>query len=153
MTDPEAPVLSQLTLAGPGLPVLPGANGSGKSTALRALAARVAEAWRLSAESQQAVYEAQLAADESNFKQGGDTSSSVGQLLGAAGRAHPLLGAFRLESLWDRHYRQLSTGEARKVLLLQAVLRDPPLLLLDDPFDGLDRAAHAELAHAIVHVA
>ena len=153
MTDPEAPVLSQLTLAGPGLTLLTGANGAGKSTAVRALAARVAGAWLLSAESQQAFYEAQLAADESNFQQGVDTSSSVGQLLGAEARHHPLLGAFRLDALWDRHYRQLSTGEARKVLLLQAVLRAPALLLLDDPFDGLDRAACGELAHAIVHVA
>ena len=153
MTDPEAPVLSQLTLAGPGLTLLTGANGAGKSTAVRALAARVAGAWLLSAESQQAFYEAQLAADESNFQQGVDTSSSVGQLLGAEARHHPLLAAFRLDALWDRHYRQLSTGEARKVLLLQAVLRAPALLLLDDPFDGLDRAACGELAHAIVHVA
>jgi len=153
MTAPEAPALSELTLDGPGLSLVTGPNGAGKSTAARALAARVAGSWLLSAESQQAFYEAQLAADESNFKQGVDTSSSVGELLGPAGRGHPLLTAFRLGPLWTRHYRQLSTGEARKVLLLQAVLRDPPLLILDDPFDGLDRAACAELAHAIVNVA
>jgi len=153
MTDPEAPALSELTLAGPGLTLLTGANGAGKSTAARALAAHVAGTWLLSAESQQAFYEAQLAGDESNFKQGVDTSSSVGELLGPQARHHPLLSAFRLEPLWDRHYRQLSTGEARKVLLLQAVLGAPPLLILDDPFDGLDRAACDELAHAIVQVA
>jgi molybdate transport system ATP-binding protein len=33
------------------------------------------------------------------------------------------------------------------------VLRAPSLLILDDPFDGLDRAAFAELAQAIAHVA
>ncbi|MES1182900.1 MAG: ATP-binding cassette domain-containing protein, partial [Myxococcales bacterium] len=38
------------------------------------------------------------------------------------------------------------------VLLLQAALRAPPLLLLDDPFDALDRASYAELAQAIVQV-
>jgi molybdate transport system ATP-binding protein len=107
----------------------------------------------LSAESQQAFYEAQLAADESNFNQGADTSSSVRQLLGEAGRSHPLFAAFRLQALWERGYRLLSTGEARKVLLLQAVLRAPSLLILDDPFDGLDRAACSELARAIVQVA
>jgi molybdate transport system ATP-binding protein len=107
----------------------------------------------LSAESQQAFYEAQLAADESNFRGGVDTSSKVRELLGERGLRHPLLGAFRLEPLWERGYRLLSTGEARKVLLLQAVLSEPSLLILDDPFDGLDRAAHAELAQAIVHVA
>ncbi|HXT97967.1 MAG TPA: ATP-binding cassette domain-containing protein [Polyangia bacterium] len=138
---------------GPGLTLVTGPNGSGKSTAARALGARVAGARVLSAESQQAFYEAQLAADEANFSQGADTSRRVRELLGEPGRSHPLFASFRLEPLWERHYRQLSTGEARKVLLLQTVLAAPPLLILDDPFDGLDRAACAELAQAITAVA
>ena len=150
---PDSLPLDDVRPAGPGLSLLTGPNGSGKSTAARALAARVAGARLLSAESQQAFYEAQLAADESNFKQGVDTSSTVAQLLGEPGRRHPLFGAFRLEPLWTRGYRLLSTGEARKVLLLQAVLAAPPLLILDDPFDGLDRAARVELAQAIRQVA
>jgi molybdate transport system ATP-binding protein len=142
--------LPDLTPAGPGLTLVTGPNGSGKSTAARALAARVAGAQLLSAESQQAFYEAQLAADESNFKGGADTSATVDELVGEVGRGHPLFAAFRLEALRARGYRRLSTGEARKVLLLQAVLRAPSLLILDDPFDGLDRAAQAQLAAAIV---
>lgn len=137
----------------PGLTLVTGPNGSGKSTAARALGARVAGARLLSAESQQAFYEAQLAAAEDNFQQGVDTSVTLGALLGAAGRRHPLFAAFRLEALWERHYRQLSTGEGRKTLLLDAVLASPSLLILDDPFDGLDRAACVELAVAIVQVA
>ena len=143
----------ELPLAEPGLTLLTGPNGSGKSTAARALGARVAGSAVLSAESQQAFYEAELAADESNFRQGVDTSRSVGDLVGAENHGHPQVAAFRLAPLWDRHYRQLSTGEARKVLLLQAVLRAPSLLILDDPFDGLDHAARAELSRAIVHAA
>src|SRR3954452_4062731 len=137
--------LSRLTFSEPGLRLVTGPNGSGKSTAARALGARVAGSWLLSAESQQAFYEAQLAADEGNLKQGVDTSVTVRELLGEAGRSHPLFVAFRLGALWGRHYRQLSTGEARKVLLLDAVLRAPTLLILDDPFDGLDRPACGEL--------
>src|SRR6476619_7633233 len=130
--------LSGLALSRPGLTVVTGPNGSGKSTAARALQARVAGAWLLSAESQQAFYEAQLAADDGNFKQGVDTSSTVRELLGELGRRHALFAAFGLGPLWQRGYRQLSTGEARKVLLLAAVLRAPALMILDDPFDGLD---------------
>jgi molybdate transport system ATP-binding protein len=138
---------------GPGLTLLTGPNGSGKSTTARALEARVAGARLLSAESQQAFYEAELAADEANFKQGVDTSRTVRELVDDAGRRHPLFAAFRLEALWERRFRQLSTGEARKVLLLRTVLDAPSLLILDDPFDGLDRAACVELGPAIVAVA
>lgn len=142
-----------LSWSEPGLTLLTGANGAGKSFVARALAAEVAGAALLSAESQQAFYEAQLAASESNFKEGADTSSKVSELLGAVGRAHPLCAAFRLGPLWDRGYTALSTGEARKVLLLQAVLRAPPLMVLDEPFEGLDVASRQELARAIVQVA
>jgi len=141
--------LEQLTARGPGLTLVTGPNGSGKSSAARALAGRVAGARLLSAESQQAFYEAQLAADDSNFKGGVDTSTPVRELLGLDGLRHPLFAAFRLQSLWERGYRLLSTGEARKVLLLAAVLSAPSLLILDEPFDGLDRAACAELTQAI----
>jgi molybdate transport system ATP-binding protein len=107
----------------------------------------------LSAESQQAFYEAQLKADDANLNQGVETSVPIRELLGDAGRRHPLFAAFRLEPLWERRYRTLSTGEARKALLLEAVLAAPALLILDDPFDGLDRAACADLAEAITHAA
>jgi molybdate transport system ATP-binding protein len=133
--------------------LLTGANGSGKSSAARAFTQHVAGAQLLSSESQQAFYEAQLANDESNFQQGVDTSTKVRELLGDAGAQHPLFAAFRLDALWERGYRLLSTGEARKVLLLRAVLAAPTLLVLDEPFDGLDVAACAELAHAVVEVA
>ncbi len=138
--------------SGPGLTLVTGPNGSGKSRAARALSERTAGARLLSAETQQAFYEAQLAADESNFQDATDHGTTVGDLLGEQGRSHPLFGAFRLEPLWQRGYRLLSTGEARKVLLLAAALGAPSLLILDDPFDGLDRASYAELAQAIVQV-
>lgn len=145
--------LDRLTPAGPGLTLVTGPNGSGKSSLARALALHVERSRLLSAESQQAFYEAQLAADEGNFRGGVDTSTPVRELLGQRGRQHPLFSAFRLDALWERGYRLLSTGEARKVLLLEAVLSEPSLLILDDPFDGLDRAAVVELAEAVVHVA
>lgn len=139
--------------SGPGLTVVTGPNGAGKSSAARGLAERVPGAVLLSAETQQAFYEAELAADDSNFQEAVDSGTRVAELLGGPGRQHPLFAAFRLESVWERGYRLLSTGEARKVSLLKAVLSAPSLLILDDPFDGLDRPACAELSRAVVHVA
>src|SRR5690349_21179094 len=92
----------EFACSGPGLTLVTGPNGAGKSSAARALAARVPGARLLSAESQQAFYEAQLRADESNFKQGVDTSSNVGELLGEEARSHSLFSPFRLDALWRR---------------------------------------------------
>lgn len=143
----------ELSPPGTGLTLVVGANGSGKSTAARRLVEQVPGAELLSAESQQAFYEDLLARDEANFNQGADTSVTLAQLVGEAARMHPLVNALRLDAVWDRGYRLLSTGEGRKVLLLRAVLLDPPLLVLDEPFDGLDVAAREELARAVEEVA
>ena len=145
--------LEPSTYSAPGLHLLTGPNGGGKSWAARELATRFSGAELLSAESQQAFYEAQLAADESNFQEALDTGTSVATLLADAGRQHPLFAAFRLEALWGRGYRLLSTGEARKVLLLSALLKAPTLVILDEPFDGLDAQACVELTRAIVETA
>lgn len=45
---------------------------------------------------------------------------------------------FGISHLLTRLFKYLSTGESRKTLLCQALLSSPDLLILDEPFDGLD---------------
>mgnify|MGYP000162800587 CR=1 FL=1 len=45
---------------------------------------------------------------------------------------------FGLGKLADRPYLSLSSGEQRMVLLSRAFVKDPELLILDEPFHGLD---------------
>jgi molybdate transport system ATP-binding protein len=52
---------------------------------------------------------------------------------------------FGFSSLLQRRVKQLSHGETRKLLLARAMLRGPRLLVLDDPFGGLDIDFRREL--------
>lgn len=99
----------------------------------------------LSFESQQALYEKELRDDDSEFMEGQDSGTTVRELLALQGKLPQQLEFLRLEPLLDRGYRLLSSGEARKTLLAQALLAEPDLLVLDEPFDSLDQDAMAHL--------
>lgn len=59
---------------------------------------------------------------------------------------------FRMDYLLDKTLIQLSNGETRRLLFAEALLRQPRLLLLDNPLTGLDaesRAFYSELLSKI----
>lgn len=53
-------------------------------------------------------------------------------------RAEQLMQRLQISSLSEILYRQLSTGEQRLVLLARSLIKNPPLLILDEPCQGLD---------------
>jgi ABC-2 type transport system ATP-binding protein len=56
----------------------------------------------------------------------------------ATRRAHEWLGRVGLGDAWNRKVEELSKGNQQKVQVLAAILHDPDLMLLDEPFSGLD---------------
>jgi len=64
-----------------------------------------------------------------------------------------IMASLDLYPLLDQPLRSLSTGEMRRVLLARALLRAPRLLILDEPFDGLDSSGRRQLADMITTLA
>jgi molybdate transport system ATP-binding protein len=57
-----------------------------------------------------------------------------------------------IQYLLQRSVTSLSTGEMRNTLIARALIKSPKLLILDEPFDGLDGRSRAALAESINHL-
>jgi molybdate transport system ATP-binding protein len=133
--------------------VITGANGSGKSALAATLAgfgdqvsgsmtgvpAKVA---LVSFEAQAELIEKERKKDDADILDVISVGTPVHEILFEAkvnrDIANDLVQKFELDYLLTRSFRALSTGETRKVLLIQAIASEPELLILDEPFDGLD---------------
>ena len=62
-----------------------------------------------------------------------------------AARADDLLDQFGVSHLADVAVSHMSSGEAKRVLIARALVHDPSSLLLDEPGNALDVAAHSAL--------
>ncbi|MFH1915340.1 MAG: ABC transporter ATP-binding protein [Pseudomonadota bacterium] len=144
---------------GPGTLVgLVGANGSGKSTLMALLAGlytptsgSVTVAGRVSPGEGRAVRAVcRLVMQDADLQMLGATVEED-LLLGRArtdatvARARELARRFSLLHAWEWPVQTLSWGMKRKVCLAAALLDDPQVLLLDEPFSGLDYPGMREM--------
>lgn len=144
--------------------VITGANGSGKSALVAALNQEgelVSGSREISARvvcvgvaQQQAIIEQERKKDSADILDVIPQPSSVMDILGqdkpglSDDERTELLALARLlnaDKLLEREFLALSTGETRKVLLIKAILSKPDVLVLDEPYDGLDTATSAAL--------
>lgn len=64
-------------------------------------------------------------------------------------KADMLIDRFGLREVAKSHGRFLSGGERRKLEIARAMVTDPSLILLDEPFSGVDPIAVEDLQHEI----
>lgn len=128
-----------------------GPNGAGKSTLLRALAGlERPELGHVDIGTRGAV----AMVFQQPILLSGSVAWNAALPLWAAGvarderrrRSEHALEQFGLSGLGARRATTLSGGEARRLALAQAFVREPAVLLLDEPFDDLDPQAQESLS-------
>ena len=143
-----------------------GSNGSGKSALARALAGELpllsgscqsdfVRVTRLSFEQLQKLVSDEWQRNNTDLLSPGedDTGRTTAEIIQDEirdpQRCALLAERFGITALLDRRFKYLSTGETRKTLLCQALMAEPDLLILDEPFDGLDVASRQQLAELL----
>jgi molybdate transport system ATP-binding protein len=71
----------------------------------------------------------------------------------ADSRLNEIIEIFHLQPLLDERLIQLSNGENKRLQIAKALLDQPALLLLDNPFIGLDTAARILLEQVLTRIA
>ena len=151
-----------------------GANGSGKTTLLRAITghtpvvagkihrlhpkAQPAAIGYVSFEQQHQLIAREQSRDAARYFSGnfndhltaGDLIfSATGEQAAEHGTLAALVDALDINPLMDRPVQSLSNGECRKALICRAVLKSRGLLVLDEPFEGLDTESRQTLVKTI----
>ena len=144
-------VRAELTAAAGEVLVVIGPNGAGKSTLLRAIAGLEPGRVRVGEEDwtdlevprrrvgyvfqDQSLFPHLSALDNVAF---GPRARGRSRRRRRAATARTWLERFGIGELADRRPRELSGGQAQRVAIARALATDPDVLLLDEPFSGLD---------------
>ncbi|VEB99507.1 Putative HMP/thiamine import ATP-binding protein YkoD [Cedecea lapagei] len=169
LSDIKTLTLNDLTLHAGESWAFVGANGSGKSALARALAGslpimkgerrcdftRIAhlsfeQLQKLVSDEWQRNNTDLLSADEDDT--GRTTAEIIQDEVADEARCRELATLFGIEHLLTRRFKYLSTGETRKTLLCRALMSEPELLILDEPFDGLDVKSRGQLADLLAQL-
>ncbi|MFW2365694.1 MAG: ATP-binding cassette domain-containing protein [Desulforhopalus sp.] len=98
---------------------------------------------------QQELFEEELRNDDSDFLDRIDPGTLVREFLPDYASHLALLKSFGLDKCLDLGYRQLSSGQSRKLLLLQKLTNGSRALIIQNPYDGLDEQSCRELDSAL----
>jgi molybdate transport system ATP-binding protein len=78
-----------------------------------------------------------------------DTMIKPAGAVGDENKLDQIVEKIGIEDLLERDVKSLSTGEMNTVLIASALMKRPKLLILDEPFEGLDQPSRNSLANTI----
>nr|WP_255633346.1 ATP-binding cassette domain-containing protein [Demequina sp. TTPB684] len=148
---------------------LMGGNGSGKSTFVRALVGAVPSTTgtiEFFGEPASALARARVGYVPQRLTASGGLAATALEVVmsgllgqrtlrpgrGAHTKALKALATLGVQDLADRNVSHLSGGQQQRVLISRALVREPRMLILDEPMAGVDLESQVAFAHALGHL-
>jgi zinc transport system ATP-binding protein len=148
---------------------LMGGNGSGKSTFVRAVVGAIPVSSGeidLGGRPADAAARAHLGYVPQRLTASGGVAATAREVVasgllghrrwrperGSAARVHDALDRMGVADLATRDVARLSGGQQQRVLIARALVREPRLLILDEPLAGVDLESQLAFAHALGHL-
>lgn len=101
---------------------------------------------------QQELFEQELREDDTDFLNRPDPGTPARTFLANTKTHAELIQLFNLEHVLDRGYRYLSSGESRKIAIMEQLSKGVQVLALEHPFDGLDQISCRELEQQLARL-
>ena len=98
---------------------------------------------------QQDIYEAELKKDDTDFMDKIDPGTLAKEFIHDMDSHGELIEALDMAGSLSKGYRQLSTGQSRKLVLLSRISKGMSCLAVQCPYDGLDAQTGKELDRAL----
>ena len=101
---------------------------------------------------QQDLYESELKKNDTDYLDKLDPGTPAATFLEDLEKHSDLIEAFDMTDCLDKGYRQLSTGQSRKLLILSQISKGVSCLVLQSPYDGLDHKSCQEMNKTLFHL-
>ncbi len=144
-----------------------GGNGAGKSTFAAMLAGEIKlgdsqrvttleKVFSISFEEEQRLLEREIYEDDSEWMNkidyGRTTHELISENLQDGVNLDSIIETMQLKAFLHTGFRIISTGERRRLMIARALSQAPEMLVLDEPYDGLDHAFVIHLKEVIAEL-
>lgn len=107
---------------------------------------------RICFKDQQDVYENELKNDDTDYMDKLDPGTLGKQFIENEDTHKELIQKFNMASCMEKGYRQMSTGQTRKLLILSQITRGNSVLAIQAPFEGLDKKSRMDLSDTLAYL-
>lgn len=99
----------------------------------------------LSFDKLQEIFEEEVKKNDTDFLDHIDHGTPARDFINEVANYRDLIKDLNLHHCLDKGFRQLSSGESRKLMLISSLSHGPDLLIIENPYDGIDQEGCSEL--------